>query len=323
MKSNNNFLKSLHGVLMAFLLFGTVTAQNITISGYIKDANTKETLIGATVSSTNTKQGTTSNVYGFYSLTLHKSDTLGLIISYIGYQAQAKKLTIQENLRLDFLLDPSASELSEVVITADRNDNNVNKAQMGVISVPMHAITTLPVLAGERDILKVIQFLPGVQQGQEGTTGYFVRGGNIDQNLVQLDEATIYNPNHLFGLFSTFNVNAIKSVTLTKGGFPANYGGRLSSIMDITMKDGNKENYQVEGGIGLLSTNLTVQGPLEKGKSSFILSGRRSYIDLLVKPFIPAGISGTNYYLYDFNGKVNYELGKNDHLFVSYFTGKD
>ncbi|MEI6749857.1 MAG: TonB-dependent receptor [Bacteroidota bacterium] len=323
MKSFKNFLKILPLLLMIVVLYANSAAQTITISGYIQDAKTKESLIGASLFSTNTKKGTTSNVYGFYSLTLAKSDTIGLIISYIGYQPQVRKLTIKENLRLDILLIPNTSELGEVVISAERNDNNINKAQMGVINVPMHAITSLPVLAGERDILKVIQFLPGVQAGQEGTTGYFVRGGNIDQNLVQLDEATIYNPNHLFGLFSTFNINAVKSVTLTKGGFPASYGGRLSSVMDITMKDGNKENYQVEGGIGLLSTNLTLQGPLEKGKSSFILSGRRSYIDLLAKPFIPSGINGTTYYLYDFNAKLNYELSKNDHLFVSYFTGKD
>ena len=289
MKLHINLFKIIPVSLLAAFLHGSAFTQTVTISGYIQDATSKESLIGATIFSTNTQKGTTSNVYGFYSLTLAKSDTIGLIISYIGFQPQAKKLTITENLRLDILLEPVASQLSEVVITSGRNDNNVSRSQMGVISVPMHAINTLPVLAGERDILKVIQFLPGVQAGQEGTTGYFVRGGNIDQNLVQLDEATIYNPNHLFGLFSTFNINAIKDVTLTKGGFPANYGGRLSSVLDITMKDGNKEKYQVEGGIGTLSTNLTLQGPLQKGKSSFIISGRRSYIDLLTKPFLPNG----------------------------------
>jgi hypothetical protein len=298
-------------------------AQNITLSGYIKDNDTKESLIGANVYSVDTKKGTSTNEYGFYSLTLPKKDTLNLVISYIGYVMQVKKIAVNGNLRLDLFLEVNSAQLKEVVISAEHNDNNVNKPQVGVINVPIKAVTSMPVLAGERDILKTIQFLPGVQQGQEGTTGFYVRGGNTDQNLVQLDEATIYNPNHLFGLFSTFNVNAIKSISLTKGGFPAKYGGRLSSVLDITMKDGNKENYQVEGGIGLLSSNLTVEGPLEKGKSSFIVSGRRSYIDLLMKPFLPTGINGTTYYLYDFNVKLNYELGKNDHLFVSYFTGKD
>ncbi len=310
-------------LLLIAALVTKAEAQNITLNGYIKDARTKESLIGATVFSTNTKKGTISNEYGFYSITLPKADTLGLIISYVGYQPQVKKLTIDKNLRLDILLEVKTSLLGEVVISAEKNDNNVQSAQMGVINVPMRAISTLPVLAGERDIMKIIQFLPGVQQGQEGTTGFYVRGGNADQNLIQLDEATIYNPNHLFGLFSTFNVNAIKSMSLTKGGFPAKFGGRLSSILDISMKDGNKENYQIEGGIGLLSANLTVQGPIEKGKSSFIISGRRSYIDLLSKPFFKGGINGINYFLYDFNAKINYEPSKNDHLFISYFTGKD
>jgi hypothetical protein len=316
------FTRTISFLFIVTLVINT-EAQNITLSGYIKDAQTKESLIGASIFSTNTKKGTTSNEYGFYSITLPKADTIGLIISYVGYKPQAKKLSVSKNLRLDILLEVSSSELGEVVINADRNDNNVQKAQMGIINVPMRAISTLPVLAGERDIMKIIQFLPGVQQGQEGTTGFYVRGGNTDQNLVQLDEATIYNPNHLFGLFSTFNVNAIKSISLTKGGFPARFGGRLSSILDVSMKDGNKENYEIEGGIGLLSTNLTVQGPIEKGKSSFIISGRRSYIDLLTKPFLKGGIHGINYYLYDFNAKLNYEIGKNDHLFISYFTGKD
>jgi hypothetical protein len=224
-------------------------AQNITLSGYIKDTNTKESLIGANIFSVDTKKETSTNEYGFYSLTLPKKDTLNLVISYIGYVMQVKKIAVNKNLRLDFFLEVNSAQLEEVVISAERNDNNVNKPQVGVINVPLKAVTQMPVLAGERDILKTIQFLLGVQQGQEGTTGFYVRGGNTDQNLVQLDEATIYNPNHLFGLFSTFNVNAIKSISLTKGGFPSKYGGRLSSVLDITMKDGNKENYQVEGGI--------------------------------------------------------------------------
>ncbi len=308
--------------IMAIIGKSTV-AQTVTISGYVKDSKTKESLIGANIFSTNTKTGTITNEYGFYSISLPRTDTIGLVITYLGYKPQAKKLTNKESIRLDVLLEPNSQEMSEVVVAANRNDNNVNLAKMGVIDVPLKAINTMPVLAGERDVMKILQFLPGIQQGQEGTTGFYVRGGNADQNLVQLDEATIYNPNHLFGLFSTFNANSIKNVTITKGGFPSKYGGRLSSIIDISTKDGDKENFGVEGGIGLLSSNLTVQGPLEKGKSSFIVSGRRSYIDLLTKPFSPTGINGINYYLYDFNAKLNYELGKNDHLFLSYFTGKD
>ncbi|MHB9140712.1 MAG: TonB-dependent receptor, partial [Paludibacter sp.] len=315
--------KKLFAIGMAILATSSMVSQNITLSGYIKDEHSTESLIGASIFSSNYKIGALTNEYGFYSITIPKADTLGFVFSYIGYKPQVKKLFIKNNLRLDILLKPNTTELSGVVVSADRNDNNVNRAQMGVLDVPIKSINSLPVLAGERDLMKILQFLPGIQQGKEGTTGFFVRGGNSDQNLVQLDEATIYNPNHIFGLFSTFNVNALKSVTLIKGGFPAKYGGRLSSILDISMKDGDKENFHVEGGIGLLSSNLTIQGPLVKGKSSFIVSGRRSYIDLLTKPFMPGGINGVNYYLYDFNAKLNYELGKNDHLFLGYFTGKD
>ncbi|MBI1226619.1 MAG: TonB-dependent receptor plug domain-containing protein [Bacteroidetes bacterium] len=311
---------------MAVLCLAATFAQaqnKVTLSGYIKDAASQEALIGATIFQTNSQLGTTTNEYGFYTLTLPVADTFGLVISYIGYQAQAKKVATKTNLRLDILLEPDGLELAQVEVVASRNNDNVQRAQMGVVDVPMRAINTLPVLGGERDILKVIQLLPGVQGGQEGTTGFYVRGGNLDQNLVQLDEATVYNPNHLFGLFSTFNVNALNNVTLIKGGFPAEYGGRLSSILDITMKEGNREKYQVEGGLGLLSANLTVQGPLVKNKSSFIISARRSYADLLLKPFVPKSKNGTTYYLYDLNAKVNYDLGKNDKLFLSFFNGKD
>lgn len=297
--------------------------ENITISGYVNDASTKESLPGVNIFSTNNQSGTTSNSYGYYSISLPKADTVGLVFSFIGYKPKAMKVHVESILRLDVLMQTNATDLSVVEISESRNDDNVNRAQMGVIEVPMSAVNTLPILGGERDVLKVLQFLPGIQQGQEGTTGFFVRGGNSDQNLILVDEATIYNPNHLYGLFSMFNANAIKSVTITKGGFPARYGGRLSSVLDIRTKDGNKENYSVEGGLGLLSANLTVQGPLEKGKSSFIISGRRSYLDLITKPFLPNGINGINYTLFDFNAKLNYTLGKNDHLFLGYFRGKD
>jgi hypothetical protein len=294
--------------------------QNITISGYIMDEGTKESLIGAAIFETKLQKGTTANEYGFYSLTLPASDTLNVLISYTGYRPEAKKIFSKTNIRLDILL-VSSNVLNEVEITATRNDDNVNRTQVGVINVPMRELRNLPVLMGERDILKVIQFLPGVQQAQEGTTGFLVRGGNSDQNLVQLDEATVYNPNHLFGLVSTFNINAINNVQIIKGGFPAEYGGRLSSILDISMKDGNKEKTQVEGGIGLLSTNLTVQGPIAKNKASYIVSARRSYLDLLQKAVIQKNT--TLYSFYDLNAKVNYDIGKNDKIILSFFQGRD
>lgn len=297
-----------------------ILAQKITISGYVKDAATKEALIGATVVNATSQSGTSTNQYGFFSLSAAVADTIELIISYAGYTIQAKEITLKTNLRLTVLLESSKGNLNEVVVVAGKNNRNVQKAQMGVIDIPLRAIKSLPVIFGERDVLKVIQLLPGVQAGQEGTTGFYVRGGNLDQNLVQLDEATVYNPNHLFGLFSTFNVNSINHVQLIKGGFPAEFGGRLSSILDITMKEGNKTNYQVEGGIGLLSNNLTFQGPIKRNKSSFIISARQSNINLYLKPLTS---TGNSYKFYDINAKMNYEVGKKDHIFLSVFKGND
>jgi len=306
--------------LLLLLLPAMAIGQKITISGYVKDGETKEALIGANVYESKLQQGASTNTYGFYSLTLPITDTLNVIISYVGYKPQVNKIFSKTNIRIDILLVSSAL-LNEIEINATRNDDNVNRTQTGVIEVPMRDIMNLPVLMSERDILKVIQLLPGVQQAQEGTTGFFVRGGNMDQNLVQLDGATVYNPNHLFGLVSTFNVNSINNVLLIKGGFPAQYGGRLSSILDITMKDGNKEKYHIDGGIGLLSSNLTVQGPIIRSKASFIVSLRRSYVDLVQRAFVPN--STTRYSFYDLNAKVNFEIGKNDKLYLSAFKGRD
>jgi CarboxypepD_reg-like domain/TonB-dependent Receptor Plug Domain len=315
-----------HLALLSFLLvlpfFNSLNAQKITISGYVKDEASKETLIGASVVNANTKTGTSTNDYGFFSLTVSTADTIELIISYQGYKIRAKKIISKVNVQLEILMENTTGVLHEVVVTAGNNDRNVQKAQMGVIDVPLRAIKNLPILLGERDLMKIIQLLPGVQGGQEGTTGFYVRGGNLDQNLVQLDEATVYNPNHLYGLFSTFNINSINNVQLIKGGFPAEYGGRLSSILNITMKEGNKTKYQVEGGIGLLSNNLTLQGPVQKNKSSFIISARRSHIDLLLKGFGTKKES-ISYKFYDVNAKMNFELSKKDHVFLSFFKGND
>jgi hypothetical protein len=295
-------------------------AQRTIISGYIQDRDSKEALIGATVYDVGSKRGATSNSYGFYSITSTSNDTIQLIISYVGYRAEQRQLPPGSNLRLDFFLT-SSTTLEEIEVLGTRTNDIVQETQMSAIDVPIRELRNMPMLMGERDLLKAIQLLPGVQQAQEGTTGFFVRGGSMDQNLVQLDEATVYNPSHLFGLLSTFNINAINKVQLIKGGFPANYGGRLSSILEITMKDGNKEKYQTEGGIGLLSSNLTVQGPLVRERSSFIISARRSYIDLIQKAFIPNNT--TLYSFYDVNLKLNYSLGTNDRIYLSAFKGRD
>lgn len=310
-------------LLMTLLPILSMAQTKITISGYVKDTKTGEALIGASVYITNEKRGTTSNAYGFYSISAKKTDSLGVVISYQGYQPELFTIAGKNDKTIDYSLQEKSNELTEVVVSSVRNDNNISKSRMSVISIPMKQIRTLPAIGGERDILKIIQLLPGVQSGQEGTTGFYVRGGNTDQNLVQLDEATIYNPNHLFGLFSTFNTNALNSVTLIKGGYPAQYGGRLSSILDITMKEGNKKKFSGEGGIGLISSNLTLEGPIKKNKSSFIISGRRTFIDLLTPLVVPKNKNNTNYYFYDVNAKVNFELTKNDHLYLSFFKGLD
>ena len=310
-------------LLILFLPIILFAQKTITISGYIKDTRSSEALIGATIYITNEKKGTTSNAYGFYSVTLKQTDSVGIVISYQGYKPEIFIVEGNRNINIDYSLNEKSNNLSEVVVSSAKNNNNVSKARMGVITIPMRQIKTLPAIAGERDILKIIQLLPGVQAGQEGTTGFYVRGGNADQNLVQLDEATVYNPNHLFGLFSTFNTNAINSVTLIKGGYPAQYGGRLSSILDITMKEGNKKKFNGEGGIGFVSSNLTLQGPIKKDKSSFIISARRTFIDVIAKAVLPKNKNNTNYYFYDVNAKVNFELSKKDKLFLSFFKGLD
>lgn len=298
-----------------------ISAQNYTLSGYLKDGRSGEALIGANIFIANNNTGTVANTYGYYSLTIPKSDSLKVIYSYVGYRPQVKILNFNQNMRIEIQLEPSNDLMNEIVITAERADKNVSNTQMSVIDIPIRTISELPAILGEPDVLKVVQLLPGVQAGQEGTTGFYVRGGNSDQNLIQLDGATIYNPNHLFGLFSTFNQRALNKVSLIKGGFPAQYGGRLSSILDISMKEGNDKSYHVEGGIGLITSNITIDGPIAKEKASFIVSVRRTYLDLLLKPLKLS--KGTSYAFYDLNAKINYKPGEKDRLFLSYFKGQD
>ncbi|MDQ2719871.1 MAG: TonB-dependent receptor [Bacteroidota bacterium] len=317
-------MKQTIGLLLIIILpLLSIAQKKITISGSVKDIKTGEVLIGGTVYITNEKRGTTTNSYGFYSITTKEADSLGLIISYQGYQPKILTISGKISQSFDYNLEEKSTSLKEVIVSIDKNNNNVSKARMSVINIPMKQIKTLPAIAGERDILKVVQLLPGVQSGQEGTTGFYVRGGNTDQNLILLDEGTVYNPSHLFGLFSTFNTNAINSVTLIKGGYPAQFGGRLSSILDITMKEGNKKKFSGEGGIGLISSNLTLEGPIKKNKSSFIISARRTFADLIVKAVTPKNKNSTNYTFYDVNAKANFEVSKKDKLYFSFFKGLD
>ena len=298
--------------------------DRFTISGYVRDATSGENLIGASVYIKETLQGASTNHYGFYSITLEQG-SYTLVASFIGYELQEQELEIVNNERVNFLLDPVAVTTDIVEITSERLDHNVQSTAMGTINIDVERIRTLPAFLGEVDILKTIQLMPGVQSSGEGNTGMYVRGGGPDQNLILLDEAVVYNASHLFGFFSVFNADAIKNVELIKGGMPANYGGRLASVLDITMKEGNNRKYEARGGLGLISSRLTVEGPIQKEKSSFIVSGRRTYIDVLMRPFIrrDSPFRNSGYYFYDLNAKANYILSDKDRIFVSGYFGRD
>ena len=264
--------------------FFKATAQNkFTLSGYVKDASNGESLFASNVYVKEIYKGTTTNEYGYYSLNLAEG-TYIVAFSYLGYRPSEFEVTLNEDLKLNVEMESLAIQTEEVVITGEKADENVQSTDMGRIELQTDQIKSLPALLGEVDILKTLQLLPGIQSAGEGNAGIYVRGGGPDQNLILLDNAVVYNTGHLFGFFSVFNADAIKNTTLIKGGMPANYGGRLSSVVDISMKEGNMKKYQFEGGIGLISSRLTIQGPLKKDKASFIISGRRTYIDLLMKP---------------------------------------
>lgn len=298
-------------------------SQKVTVSGYITDASTGESLIGAGVAIQPAGSGVYTNEYGFYSLTADRG-TILLQITYLGYEKIDTAIAISDNTRLNLQMKTAAKQIKGVTITSEREDANVRNTDMGRVELTMEKIKTLPAIFGEVDVLKTIQLLPGVQSGNEGSAGFYVRGGGPDQNLILLDEATVYNSSHLFGFFSVFNPDAIHNATIYKGGIPASYGGRVSSVLDIQMKEGNNKSFHTSGGIGLIASRATIEGPLVKDKSSFMLSGRRTYIDVLAAPFIQnQEFSGTGYYFYDFNAKANYTFSDKDRLFISGYFGRD
>ncbi len=318
-------IKALLPYVFYFITFISV-AQTHTISGYVRDKDNGENLIGATIIQQGTTNGTATNTFGFYSLTL-PAGSVSLQISFVGYQMETVEIDLVENVRLNIEMQPG-SLLEEVVVTAEEKIEL--SPQMSTIDVPIEQIKALPVLMGEADILKTLQLLPGIQSGSEGSSGIYVRGGGADQNLILLDGVPVYNVSHLFGFFSVFNPDAINKVNVVKGGFPARYGGRLSSVIDVSMKEGNNQKFSGEGSIGLISSKLTLEGPIGKDKkTSFIVSGRRTYIDLLTRPLIKAnsrsGDSYTvgGYYFYDLNGKINHKFSENDRLYLSFYNGQD
>jgi hypothetical protein len=315
-------IKSWIFVLVLLSSIAASAQKKFTINGYVKDSLSGEFITGATVAVNG--RSVTSNQYGFYSITLDSGE-YDLTVSHVSYVTYADALLLTTNIEQSFLLLPKSAALNEVVVFSRRRDVNVRNAQMGKIDLSINQIRSVPAFLGEVDILKAIQLLPGVQNAGEGNAGFYVRGGGPDQNLIMLDDAVVYNTGHLFGFFSVFNPDAIKNTSLIKGGMPAQYGGRLSSVLDVQMKDGNSNEFITEGGIGLIASRFSVQGPLKKDKASFILSGRRTYIDALVKPFVPkeSNFSGSGYYFYDLNAKINYRFSEKDRLFISGYFGRD
>ncbi len=286
----------------------------------MRDGSTGESLIAGTVYIKEADQGAQTNTYGFYSVSVPPGKYT-VIYSYVGFSPLVLEMDLSTSLSYNAELKNSTT-MKEVKITSARKDEHVKNTEMGTVSLSISRIKTLPVLFGEVDILKTLQLLPGVQSAGEGNSGFYVRGGGPDQNLVLLDDAVVYNTGHLFGFFSVFNGDAIKDVTLIKGGAPANYGGRLSSVVDVSMKEGNLKEYHAEGGIGLIASRLTLEGPIKKEKGSFMVSGRRTYIDVLAKPFSKK-LENTGYYFYDANLKANYKLGDKDRVYLSGYTGVD
>lgn len=307
-----------------FLLSQFVSAQSkFNLSGTVRDASTGETLIGATVKISGiTTAATQTNAYGYYALT-QPEGSYKVVISYAGYLSVSKEILLNKDTKLNQELQ-SANDLAEVTVSAtNRKNENVKSAQMGLEKVDMKSLNSIPVLLGEKDVLKTIQLLPGVKSGGEGNTGFYVRGGAADQNLILLDEAVVYNSSHLLGFFSTFNADAIKDVSLYKGGMPAQYGGRLSSVLDVKMDDGNNKEFKFQGGIGLIASRLKAEGPIVKDRGSFMVSFRRTYIDLFLRASPDSAINGSTLNFYDINAKANYKIDDKNTIYLSGYFGKD
>lgn len=314
-------MKNISLIFTLLLSSSILFAQTFTISGYITHKKTGESLIGAVaLIKNNPGFGRSTNNYGFYSLTLPKGK-YEIIFSYVGHQKQIKDIDLTDNMTLNVGMEDITTDLQEVVVTGALDNENVRQSTMGIERINVETVSKLPVIFGERDILKTLQLLPGVKSGGDGQSGFTVRGGTVDQNLILLDDAPVYNASHLLGFFSTFNSDAIKDIALYKGTAPAQFGGRISSVVDVKMNEGDNQNYDVSGGIGLISSKLNIEGPLQKGKSSFLISGRRTYADVFLK--LTDQFKENQLYFYDFNAKLNYRFSDKDRLFVSGYFGRD
>ena len=309
----------------ALILFNilSLNAQEFTVSGSITDNSNGEDLIGVNIAiKESPTTGISTNSFGFYSLTLKKGKYT-FIYSYLGYKSITKIVVLDKDIKQNISLQLDSQSLSEVIVSAKRFDENISSTDIGVSSLSIRDIENVPVLFGEKDIMKTIQLLPGVKPAGDGNAGFYVRGGAADQNLILLDGAPVYNASHLLGFFSVFNSNAIKDVKLYKGNIPAEFGGRLSSVMDVKMKEGNNQDFKVDGGIGVISSKLTFEGPIVKDKGSFMVSGRRTYADLFLKLSNNEDQKNTKLYFYDLNLKANYKINENNRVFVSGYFGRD
>ena len=309
-------------IFALFFLQPLFALENYTVSGTIRNKATGESIIGATVTLKGTHESVLSNEYGFYSIRLPEGDR-ALVVSYSGMKDQQIQIKLTQNMQRDVYLELQPTTLDEVVITAPVTGRSIAGTQMGVERLSATDMKYIPQLFGEKDPLKAIQLLPGIKSAGEGSSGIYVRGGAADQNLILLDEAVVYNASHLLGFFSTFNSDAVKDITVYKGGMPARYGGRLSSVIDIRMNDGNNQRLSVSGGLGLISSKLNIEGPVQKDRSSFLLSGRTTYADLFLKLSKDSMINRNRLGFYDLNAKMNFSLGKKDQLFVSGYFGSD
>lgn len=313
-------------IISALLFYSNIFFAQVntsyTLNGFIYDDITGETMIGANIFVKELEIGTTSNIYGFYSLTLPEG-SYEIVVSFIGYENNTKDLNFNKSRKVDFRINRTSYNLEEIVVEENEADHNVKSTDMGTANLVPNAIDKIPVLLGEKDILKTIQLLPGISSAGEGSSGFVVRGGTSDQNLVILDEAPVYNASHLLGFFSVFNSDAIKNAKILKGISGPEYGGRLSSVFDIAMKDGSNRDFSTYGGIGLISSRLTLEGPIVKDKGSFIVSGRRTYADLFFPLADDEQLENSALYFYDLNAKLNYTLGENDRIFISAYTGRD
>ncbi len=310
------------GLLLWVLCFAAQAQSSFTLSGTVKSKRSGESIIGASVRIVNKNKGTTSNEYGFYSITL-PAGNYQIEISGVGMQTDTMAVALNKDVRLPVFLTDDNNSLAGVVVTSTAKGRSVSGTQTGIENLSTKDIKNIPVLFGEKDVLKTIQLLPGIKSAGDGNAGFYVRGGSSDQNQILLDEANVYNASHLLGFFSTFNSDAIKDITVYKGGMPAQYGGRLSSVVDIKMNDGNNQDYAVSGGVGLISAKLNVEGPIQEGKSSFLITGRRTYADLFLKLAPDTSLNQSRIYFYDLNAKMNYELGPRDKLYLSGYFGKD